>query len=785
MLNQLFLGLAVVLSTFSTARADDAETQVIPLRWTGAQDADGTFDHVLAKLNADAGLKLTKDDFLLFEDRDLARTHFTMYVQTVSGVPVSGSNLRIWNSRYDGKAVQVEAFLTAPKIQERLLLRARKLGAGSARGFALSRSVNAMIPAVRATVAKNPDDRVIGDVRWTEQWRSGDLVREFQGKGRRGKHFVSVALATDKVVGYRYEPFPQAANSALREADNGKEYSLDVEVFPVYEETYTTMEPQHRVKAELRYLSKKAVYATEDPFAELKKRDYYFPQWDPVLGETEIGREKGFWASSWLKRQGAQIRAQLPLMPNEVSNAPGGAILAGRYATINLNPGAKEKFPGLKFEPRHAGQLYFIWGEGVFQGQPAGKIIPVDGLLGKPVESAEELASRPAIRRPDHDPAAYINDGFDEIQVYWAITRLMESLRSMGFTDPDLSTRAFNAFMYDPDITMRDNAYYTDDTINFTTYSPNQGNMARDNPTIWHELGHGIMDRLMGDTITLADTGGLSEGMADYVAYLVTKDVTDLQPYPGESDMRIINQIGFHLTNEVHDDGEAYGGSMRDMADLAIAKWGRPGLVKITDLTLEAMRLSRNHPALTAKDWFDHVLFADELGNPGIRAAGELHELIIQALAGRNYSFDGSPGASLTVMNGEEELTSESPGARENPIRLQLKASEKKEYTLSVKLQDSEHYKFRYPAQILVEYKRGALQGAVDWEGEDGQPQLYTINGPGESVPVRVAANGACDYANRDDGSCVDYAYLQIRNQGDTDRPVAKKRFYLRIKTVE
>jgi len=77
----------------------------------------------------------------------------------------------------------------------------------------------------------------------------------------------------------------------------------------------------------------------------------------------------------------------------------------------------------------------------------------------------------------------------------------------MGFTDPELSTRPFHAFLFNPDISYRDNAFYTDDTINFTTYSPAEPNMARDNSTIWHELGHGVMDRLMGDEIQLADNG--------------------------------------------------------------------------------------------------------------------------------------------------------------------------------------------------------------------------------------------------------------------------------------
>jgi hypothetical protein len=79
--------------------------------------------------------------------------------------------------------------------------------------------------------------------------------------------------------------------------------------------------------------------------------------------------------------------------------------------------------------------------------------------------------ARPARRLKNHDPVSYINDGFDELQVYWAINQMFDSLRPMGFTDPELSTRRFNGFLYDPDISMKDNAYYTDDTINFTTHA--------------------------------------------------------------------------------------------------------------------------------------------------------------------------------------------------------------------------------------------------------------------------------------------------------------------------
>jgi hypothetical protein len=305
--------------------------------------------------------------------------------------------------------------------------------------------------------------------------------------------------------------------------------------------------------------------------------------------------------------------------------------------------------------------------------------------------------------------------------------------------------------------------------------------MARDNSTIWHELGHGVMDRLMGDQIQLADTGGLSEGMADFVAQLVINDVTGGTPFPGKELLRIFNNMGFHLTNEVHDDGEAYGGAMNDLLRAAMSRYGRPGLAKVTDLTLETMRLTRNHPGLTASDWFEHMVFADSLGNSPVRQGGELQALILKALNGRNFTFGNAENAKFTLKNGNDEVTSKGPGSRDNPIQLKLKADETASYTLNASVQDSATYAFKFPVTVRVDFKQGALQGAIHWEGEENNPLTFTLNSASESVSIPLKAYGKCQEINRPDGSCVDYAYVQIWNQGETHKPQAKKRFYLRI----
>jgi len=55
------------------------------------------------------------------------------------------------------------------------------------------------------------------------------------------------------------------------------------------------------------------------------------------------------------------------------------------------------------------------------------------------------------------------------------------------------------------------------------------------------------------------------------------------------------------------------------------------------------------------------------------------------------------------------------------------------------------------------------------------------LNAPGDVLPLQVAASMKCDEINQPDGTCKDYAYIQVFNKGE-DRPRAKKRFYLKIK---
>jgi hypothetical protein len=730
-------------------------------RWTGEEDSNPSLSHVIELLNLKSGKVFSPTDFLLQEDRPLAFSHYQNYQQISGGVPVEGKSIRIWSNRETGKTIQVEASLELSFAQtpgrERLNHFYR---------FTLDESDT--MDQVRDALKKSPNDQTLRSINWTDRVVNGALIRLVTVKTTHGKHLFSISHQTQKIVEHRYEEFPQMDLEAL--------------VYPIYEEVEGsdgTLLP--RVKSKLTHLLSEVPTIHGDLYSELKTRRYFDFNFSPILGSTEEGRAQGYWSMSDLKTRAQAIRMSLPKVENSFTT---GLLLQGEYATINIHPDAFKNFTGIAIPAQPTAAFLPSWIPSTLDGKEVYEMIPGNAFAGKPLTSAEELFTRPARRLPNHDPTTYINDGFDEIQVYYAINTLMEALHQRGLSDPDLSTRPFNAFLFNPDVEYRDNAFYTDDTINFTTYSPTKPNMARDNSTIWHELGHGIMDRLMGDSIHLADTGGLSEGMADFVAQIVVQAVSQSKPFPGLDQFRIINHTGFFLTNEVHDDGEAYGGAMNDFMLASIARFGERGLTKVGDVILEAMRLCRDHPGLTAKDWFAHILFADHLGRPGLREPGELSPMLLTALHGRNFSLNDTKVASFSLVNHEtgSEVLAGADGSRGHAIQVKIAKDETYRTSLDVRLKSSQNYSFHYPVTVKIEFQKGPLQGAIHWIGEEKGTQSFILNSEAETLSIPIEATGTCDFVNRQDGSCVDYAYVQVLSVGEQDRPQAKKRFYLQIR---
>jgi hypothetical protein len=772
MLTRKFIGFLALLVTANQASAAEF------IRWTGKDDTNAQYAHVLETLSAKLGAPLDQSQFRLNEDRDLAYTHFSHYLQLNGDNPIENASLRIWTDRETGRLVQVEANVEKPATMMLMTASARaelenRFGSWSKLTLSAIGGLEKIKTKALNVVRRHEDKNAVFSSSQMV-WSKGRLVTVSQFKGKRGLHEIRVDAATGLVTSKQYIPFPQS-----------DEISIDADVFPIYEEFKGAILPRHRVT--LRHILPTVKMSTQDPFSPLNDTQYLESKMSSVLAETPHGRRAGYWSDSSLRQRVNSLAAAVPEWSNAFND--GGVSLTGRYTSVMIHPDALSAFKNPSFKPTYSSFVNFDWREVNVGGKPDYQLLVKPSYFGKPLASSEESLSRPATRHPFHDPQTYINEGFDELQVYYGVSQFFDSFHARGFTDPELSTRPFNAFLFNPDIAMRDNAFYTDDTINFTTYSPTSDNAARNNETIWHELGHGLMDRLMGNAyggyLHLADTGGLSEGMADFTADIVIRTVVGNDQFPGRSEMRINNHTGFLLTNEVHDDGEAYGGTMHDILDKAMARWGNDGVNKIADLTLETMRLTRFHPHLTAADYFDHMLFADELGRPGVRASGELHDLITESLASRNFIRDGQFAANLSLKHDGKDVVAGKPGSRGNEIPLDLAVDESKVLPIQFSVTDGTNYKFHFPLKArLYKSDRGALQGAIHWVGEESGPVEFTIDSAGQVIEADVAVAGKCDYVNREDGSCSDYVYLLIFDESvSTEFPVAKKRFYARVKT--
>ena len=729
-----------------------------------------TLQAMIDKANTETQVKFEDSDFYLIEDRLLATSRFQMYVQQSQQIPVAKTAIRIWSDKASNELILAEMHLSEETKQDEIKLASKYLKAKFSPFAIKSKKLSLSISKLVANeISKHATDNRVISMKFTDQWKNGELVREVEVRGRRGIHHLSVSLLRNIVLENSYSEFPQSERFQTVQAN----------VFPIYEEVEATGEILPYQVKDLKFISANIPDGGENPLSIFNDVKFSENSYNPLLAETQSGELNGLWSEASIRRKVTDSVSKFPLKMNDFD---GGMVLQGKYATINLHPAAIG-FKDVNFPLRPSVNHMVSWIN--VEGEYFAK--PLSGLYGKTIRSKEELLNRLPERLPDHDTVSYINSGFDEVQVYYGVTVLMDALAEMGFEDPELSTKPFHAFLYDPDISMRDNAYYYDNTINFTTYSPGQPNFARDNPTVWHELGHGVMERLMGAHLGFADSkggyGGLSEGMADFVAKIIIEHQTSGAEFPGMNDFRIINKTGFYLTNEMHDEGESYGGAMNDMLNTVIEKSGREGLYDFADLTLEAMRLTRNHPSLSARSWFEHMLYADELGSE-VREIGQFKAIIENSLVKRNFSFDSNfKPSSMTVSFENGELTNSSEASRDRPIS-ECGVNGVVSHDLKLELKSGDAKFIRFPAIVKVEFQKGALQGAIKWDGEETNPTLYTINSEDEILNIPLRASMDCENVNQPDGSCKDYAYIQVYNN-DSLKPVAKKRFYLKLNKAD
>jgi len=713
---------------------------------------------VISLVNARVGANFKAADFTLVERTTLATSNFEMLVQMRAGKPIAGTRLRIWKNKL-GQIIVAEAHVDKPSLLNGFGLIAKSSERFLQKNYLENEANLAKQEQLVRQVIAGHHDASVTSFEHEDLWQDTNFVRVFTGTGQRGTHSVSYLHSAAKVIATSYREHHQAELPPVEAMG-----------YKVYEQNWynplETMEPE---VLELKYLNDKVVAQTTDPFAVLSNLPLLRSKYDEERGSTMEGVQQGFWSYALLSAMADEAGKKIVPADNGFSG-PEGLVLDGRYVSINVHPGARKIVPENTLVWRYGADIQQDMVP-VARGDLA--VLFKTGLRGRTYGSPADLMN-PPMRDANHSVEAYLKDGADQVQVYWAVTEMMEKLQVLGFTDPEISKRKFQAYLYNPDPFYKNNAFYVNDTINFTTYTASASNFARDNTTIWHEIGHGIIDRLLGE-INLIKGEGFHEGIADFLAEVVLQATSYQREFPGRSGQRIYNVSAFNFANEAHDDGEAFGGLMKDILDRAITKWGKDGLTKTTDLVFEAMRFTRGHPALDEQEWVEKLLFADSRANLR-REAGEFRQMIEESLAPRNFSADGKDLASMQVKIDDQILRRGGVGGRNSPM-YRPKGSESR-FMMKVRLLDGKNYKFAYPLKIKVAAGNGA-EGPIDWIEEELGSRTITLSGPNEEALLEMGTTGKCDVQNLGN-TCRESMFIEAYSPGDK-KPRARQRIYIQL----
>lgn len=731
------------------------------VRWTPKDQNVGEISVVLAKLSQQLQIPLSLENFLLVEKRELQGISFSYYQQIIDQVPVRHAGVRIWQNAQTQALIQMRAAIknptTAQMKQSRLENNLFEFGVDDLNFVQVQKIVGSDLKTIR-------------NFKFNRQWAGHQVVLMLQvfGKDRSIEYQLNPRNLSVQAKKVRLFPRADAGHSRQNAAD---EYSVQGHVLKVNED-YEMPWGRRASGAvpelvELKYLKRQIKATKQDWTSALPQKEFSSVMMDEAKAATPEGREQGYWSTKTVQEMIDAATAVVPVYANEMVN---GAYLAGRYVDVLIHQEALQQFAIQNFTPFYSTSVNRAW-----SGTPEGWVFKLNASsYGRPFFTPADLISRQAPYESQRNTAGLINEGFDEMQVYWAVTNWFESMQQAGFTDVELSTRPVQAFLFDPDIEMQNNAYYTDDTINFTTYTSDSVNEVRNLITIWHELGHGLMDRLQGSSGF--DNGGLSEGIADFAAEMALRGYYKNQIPEAIKQRRIVNGIGFQLTSEAHDDGEAYGGSLNDLMERKIAQDGFIGYAKVSDMVLDAMRLTRHSSDLSLLEWYEALVLADELGKSNLRAPQEFSTMLPEIFAHRNYVYQQAPSATMTLTYEGHEVTDSGLASRSEPIATQVAEGQSQKFALQLKVVSAGDI-YKYPLKVLVSYKEtNGLQGAARFKDE--KDQVFQLNSANDTLPLSIELLSGCDAINTSDNSCKDFVNVQVFAK-DAGAAFAKKRFYI------
>ena len=727
---------------------------------------------VLMAAEPSLGFELDESHFKLTETRSLMSLRYQRFSQIdpSTGASLDKASLRIWTHSTTEQVVLVELYAVKPSPTEELLQFPQGINLTEVRSAAL---VLAQESEPTFELMKiNASVRLSAQKEW---------VRWVRVESKLGTRDYAFSLHQPTLLSQSYFPRGMA------------ETMVRAQVYPLWE--YATdgssggkLDPSLLQQTQSVTLERLLpTFTLADSKAYEFAKTHEFKESMMVSNDTTLSDSdwaQGKWNFSGLDAIFKPFyQAKGKTLSNQFSTGK-PVRLVGKNVSVFVHPQARRQNPQLL--PWIQGPQFLAVDlenrkESTFRMEPVSFGLPalnrLDFARRLPYSSNGEIDTS--------DTVGHMAMGFDEVQVYHGVDTFLEDLRTLGFGDVQLSTRPFAAILFDPSLGGKNNAYYTNDTINFTTYSPNEPNLARDNPTIWHELGHGIQDRLMGPHVDAALGYGLWEGMADFLAEIIASHKYEDNLFLGRTKQRIFNNTYFFNTNESHDEGEAYGGAMKDMLYAAMASLGNAnGVREIANLTFQTMRLLRDHPFLTPQVWFEGMLFADSLafgpdGSP--RTPRKLHSYILASLEKRNYSSALAPSQALAQVDGVV-LTDRDVGSRGNRVKVTQAQAPTQRFNLEAKVDQGQAKNFVFPVTVKVTFNGWALQGSNRWIGEE-EPEAFVkvLKDPLDVARFTLGVEASCDVVNTSAGLCSDYALVSFYNAGNLGKPNAKYRFYVTL----
>ncbi len=747
---------------FSLVR--DQLKEKIVVRYVQGAIASGELKDVLQRLNAERGTGFSEDMFKLSEERELFSSLYRRYALTIDGVPVDKSSVRVWLDKQNGRPMQVEVrFQAIP-------------AAASFREP--SPNFDDVVNIARNAIYREHPMEKIKNISTEHVWDAGNLVRRVRVLGSSGRFKFDFANNSDQLLTAKYRPFERSdgANDTI---------SFSAPLYPIWEWANNGFHPvqaselQQRIQLPVRNILK-SIPAMDANLVEKSKTLFFASAKEKKGTLTDFEKNEGYWNSEWLNTLFPFQFVRPQLFEENTPESVSGIRLYGKNAIVMLHPDALK---GVSQPQNFARAPAFV--RSLSEAESGFRM--VTPWWNKGAHSVEELSARAAVDAqgsPRMDDAQWLlQNGFDELQAYYSIDMFMESMKLLGFRDPELSVKPFSAFLFDPSIDNKDNAFCDGDGIYFSTYSANSVNYVRDNTTIWHELGHGVMGRLMGNYVDAVEGYGLWEGMADFVSEILITQQMGRKQFLNRDTLRIINGMWLYNSNESHDDGESYGGAMYDILQRAMTRFGvEEGLLRTSDLVLETMRLTRDLEELTPVEWFEHMKYADSLQRLSVvpdRSPGQMLSDIEAALVGRNYSVGNVP-LHMVLQYQNKDIVENALGSRGKPVSVAVGKSAT--FDLVIGVDEGTIRKPNYPVTVQIAFRGGPLQGSVHWLTKEKDSQLITISRSGERVSFPVTLDGNCDEVNTSKAGCVDYVYVKFFNQAQAvGVPVGKKRFYVEL----